>query len=89
MVRAGLERHVERAASRALAGLAQRDRFGVRFAVGAVPAAPDHLARGVGDHRAHHRVGRGAVAAARGQPQRRAQVGLVHQRDTTLRSSSS
>ncbi len=45
VVRAGLERDVERPASRALAGLEQRGSFGMRFAVGAVIAASDHLAR--------------------------------------------
>ncbi len=56
-VAAGLERAVERAGPRALAGAIERDDFGVRASRAKMRTLADHDAVGVHDDRAHDRVG--------------------------------
>ena len=61
---ARLERHVQRGAARALAGLVEREHFGVRFAGPRVPPLADDDA--VGDTTTAPTIGFGVVAPAPG-----------------------
>ena len=70
MVRARLERAVQRGAARASAGLVQRVHLGVRFAGAMVIALADDDAVGRYDDRADERIGARAPEAAGGVKQR-------------------
>ena len=85
MMAAGLERHVDRGAARALARGADRNRFGVRFAGTFVPAFADDflVAR---HHRAHARIRVRAVQAALRELERAAHRGFVECAEIHLRS---
>ena len=77
LVRARLQVEVQRGAARALAGLRQRDDFGVLHARVGVEAAAHHLAV-AHQHGAHHGVRAGQRAALARQVERFAHVRGVH-----------
>ena len=71
VVRAGLERHIDRGAAGAGTGAPDRLGLGVRTAAGLGPAARDDLARRlVGDRGPDRRIGRGGSEPALGHAQR-------------------
>ena len=76
IVRARLERHVERRAARAIAGRAQRVDFGVRVAVARVKSFADDLAVG-NDDGADHRVRRRLSPAVLGERERAPHVDRI------------